>query len=377
MHKSSYTVVALILLIILYSISYTSVNSSSEEIIRLYDARYKTIPDTLPWYPIIVFGDNRPENTSDWRLPSIFYEIIDEINEINPIAVIGTGDHVGIGYEYQYQELYRVFNETSLENIWMAIGNHDVDSPDGLNNWLKYIGPEYYYVDDIPGWRIAVVNSETRIWSSWKNQVLVMYENLSNRSMVFVFHRPVYPSVEHNMRSDYARTLLNIFKEKGYPKIVLQGHWHGWGYQVVDNTTWIVTGGAGAPLYTYSVPQPENGEVVLGRHHYVVLILYPNQTFEFYPVLAGYGSVSVVRLNSTTYIVRNTKLDIHGDPVEMPVRIKYHVYGYELDTVLIAPPNSIVAVNYSVDNGVVRVMANTSNWYVYLYILRYLLLNHF
>ncbi len=365
MNKHVY--ILLLIFIIGFSLQTPIINSSQNNITPLYEAKHKTIPDTLPWYPIVVFGDNRPENTSDQKLPSIFYKIIEEFDTIQPIAVIGTGDHVGMGYEYQYEELYRVFNETNLENIWMAIGNHDIDVAEGRSNWAKYIGPEYYYVDDIPGWRIAVVDSETNLWANWKNQLLAMYENLSNRSLIFVFHRPAFPDVDHNLASDRINTLLNVFKSNGYPKIVLQGHWHGWAYEIKYNVTWIITGGGGAPLYTYGVPAPENGEVVVGKYHYLVLILYPNQTFQFYPVLMGVGSISVDKVNETTYIITNNKLDIHGNPVAMPVRIKHVVSGVEMDTVLMAPPKSKVYVTYLINGNTVKVLCNASKWYVYLY----------
>ncbi|MET1160272.1 MAG: metallophosphoesterase family protein [Thermoprotei archaeon] len=366
----SRVLVILALAIIFYMVlgSTEIITSDNGDIVPLYDKTRRIIPNTLPWYPILVFGDNRPENTGSAKYNPVFYRMIREFDEIYPIAVIGSGDHVGIGYEYQYVELYKVFNETRLENIWLAIGNHDVDVSEGWDNWAKYIGPEYYYIDDIPGWRIGIVNTETRLTMYWERQLRSMYENISNRSLVLVFHRPVYPDLDHNIRSDWIPITLNIFRELGFPKIVLQGHWHGWAYEVRYNTTWIVTGGAGAPLYTYEVPQPENGEVVIGVYHYTVLILYPNQTFRFYPVSILNGTLSVNKINDTAYLVTNTKLDVHGNPVEIPVRIKYEYNNYDVYVALMATPmENTIVVFKPLNETHLLITCNSTDWYAYAY----------
>lgn len=354
-----------ILIILMFIVSTTIIDSGSKDVTPLYEAKKKVIPDTLPWYPLVVFGDNRPSDTDQVKLPSVFYNIVRELDMIQPLAIIGTGDHVGKGYEKQYIELYRVFNETRLENIWLAIGNHDVEVYEGWSNWEKYISPEYYYVDDIPGWRIGVVDSETRLSENWRKQLISMYENLGNRSLIIVFHRPVYPDVDHNLGSDRIRVLNSVFKSYGYPKLVLQGHWHGWAYEIRNNVTWIITGGGGAPLYTYSVEKPENGDIVVGKHHYMILILYPNGTYTFYPVQMGIGSISIEKYNETTYIITNNKYDLKGKPIAMPVRIRHEIYGVEINTVLIIPPKSKIHVTYNINGNTVEVLSNATKWYVY------------
>ena len=341
--------------------------SSSEELLPIFNATRRVIPDNLPWYPILVFGDNRPGDTKSAAYNPVFYRIVEEFDTILPIAVIGTGDYVGLGYEYQYLEFYRVLNSTRLENLWLAVGNHDVEVSEGWDNWAKYIGPTNYYIDDIPGWRIGIVNTEVRLTKHWENQLKLMYENLSNRSLLLAFHKPVFPDVDHNIRSDWIPVTLNTFSSYGYPKVVLRGHWHGWGYSIRYNVTWIVTGGAGAPLYTYEVTKPEEGDIVTGVYHYTVLILYPNGTFRFYPVDIGSGKFSVKKLDDTSYLVVNSRVNLRGEPVEIPVRVKFTYNGVEVYTVLMAPPRSSVEVSYSTIDGVhIAISCNATEWYVYV-----------
>ncbi len=341
----------------------------------LYNITHWEIPDNLPWYPIVVIGDNRPDDTNAVKPPAIFYTIINEASKIYPVALIGTGDHVGKGTYEQYMELYRILNSSHIPNIWLAIGNHDIElHQESMNYWKEFIGPEHFYIDDIPGWRIAVINSETRLSRYWKQEILEAYNNLDNRSLILVFHRPVYPKVQHNLDTERSSMLLKIINEKDHVKLVLQGHYHGWGMQVKNNITWIITGGAGAPLYSYAKEVfRKDLQIINHKYHYVILILYPNQTFTYTPILAGSGSgiLSIKKINSTTYKVVNTKKTIYNTPAEIPIRIKYvltiNSTRKTLYIQLMTPYGKPVYVSvFNTSRGYI-VKANTTNWYAYIY----------
>ena len=339
------------------------------EIEPLFEKTRRTVPDTLPWYHLIVFGDNRPEDTRFTVFPSVFYRMVEEASRLRPIAVIGTGDHVGRGYERQYHELYRTLTMAGLENLWLAVGNHDVEALEGRANWARYVGPESYYIDDIPGWRIGIVSSEVGSARAWLRQLERVYNGLDNRSLILVFHKPILPDVGHNIRREWIPATMEFLERHGYPRIVLQGHWHGWACETRNDTAWIITGGAGSPLYELRVSvKPGSRELVAGVHHYVVLILYPNQTYRLYPVSINGGDLHVVRLNSTTILVSNTKLDVHGRPVSMPVRVRLSISGVEFYIVLMAPAMSNVVVSYSLEEASrVAIKSNASTWYAYAY----------
>jgi hypothetical protein len=42
----------------------------------LMDQRLKPIPQNLPWYPIMIFGDNRPSNIYANYPPEVFYRVV-------------------------------------------------------------------------------------------------------------------------------------------------------------------------------------------------------------------------------------------------------------------------------------------------------------
>jgi hypothetical protein len=66
------------------------------------DQRLKPIPQNLPWYPIMIFGDNRPSIIYSNYPPEVFYRVVSEMDAANLLATIGLGEHVGYGYESQY-----------------------------------------------------------------------------------------------------------------------------------------------------------------------------------------------------------------------------------------------------------------------------------
>ena len=353
------SLILLVSLILLLGTAYAQQQAHS-----LYEESRTVIPDNLPWYPVVVIGDNRPTNVNSIQLPKIFYMVVNETKEIYPIAVIGTGDHTGMGTQEQINVLYNVLK--GLQNVWLALGNHDLDAHQE-KYWIQVIAPDHYHVDDIPGWRVFILNSECRLSMQWKAQVNTIWNNLGNRSLILVFHRPIYPKVEHNLDPERAKYLLNKIAQHGHVKLVLQGHWHGYASEVKKGITWIITGGAGAPLYDYPKTPPDNATIVLERNHYIVLILYPNQTFTYEPILAGNGSgtLKIIRINTTAYKIINTKLDIFKKPAWIPVRLHVNVSGWDVYASLIVPPNATIIVNYEINGYDVKITSNATNWYAY------------
>lgn len=328
----------------------------------LFEKSKVTIPDNLPWYPIVVFGDNRPPNIQDLYSPPVYYDIINETKVINPIVVIGTGDHTGVGKEEQID----LFADSlkGLENVWMALGNHDLNYRK-LGYWKRVIGPEYFFVDDIPGWRISIVNSDRYPKDKFLEQVYYVLNN-TNRSIILVFHRPLFPYVRHNieeMGDGREHDLEAIIGNRTNIKLVIQGHWHGYATAMKDHVEYIITGGAGAPLYDWPAIVHNATDVVKGKYHYIILILYPNGTYEYYPVSVT-GEIVVKELNETAYIIFNNKTNIYGEPIDIPVRLEYEINNKMYYVVLMAN-NGVTIVNYKIIQNSVLFYTNSTKWYVY------------
>ncbi len=351
-------IVLLVLALVVSATSPLAIVSAEDSIKPLYD-NWKPIPDNLPWYPIGVFGDNRPSDVNQIDLPEPYYRIIEELRNITPIAIIGTGDHTGRGTTQQIDKLAATLQ--GLENVWLALGNHDLNDKK-VSYWKQVIGPENYYRDDIPGWRIVIVNCDMFPVMNLRN-TLTNLLNVHDRYIILVVHRPLYPDVDHNLE-DAAKTVVeNAIRTHPNIKIVLQGHWHGYAVAEKAGIEYIVTGGAGAPLYSWPSTVPGAKDVVKLKYHYIVMILYPNGTYVYKPI-SLVGRIQVIRINETAYKIVNTKKDLHNEPTWMPVRINYTINGKTYYVVLKASYGTTI-VNYKLVGDKVAFYTNSSDWYVY------------
>ena len=329
--------------------------------ISLYRDSGRVIPDNLPWYPLVVFGDNRPDNIHAIKYSNVFYRMMREMEVINPLAVIGTGDHTGTGSKEQID--YFIETMSRFDNVWACLGNHDLINGE-LNYWIENVAPEYYYIDNIPGWRIVFINSED---SDIQRLRLITEDMLkdTNRSIILVVHRPLYPNVEHNLwdrGGEFFQSIIQLVNRYNV-KLVLQGHWHGFASQKINGVEYIITAGAGAPLY-YKPSAVENATVVTGKHHYMILILYPNGEYTYTPVDVSAGNIEVRRLNETTILIHNTKLDLWSEYIKLPIRVNITVYNETYNVVLMANPGYTI-LSYTVSKGKIMIRTNSTNWYIY------------
>ncbi len=339
----------------------------------LIEVTHHTVPKGLPWYPIVVFGDNRPEVEVSTKFTPVFLEILNETRIINPYAMIGTGDQVGRGTPWQIEALYKLLSQSDIWNIWLAVGNHDIQYGGSAGQWSKTIAPLHYQRDDFPGWRIAVLDDETGSTDYWRSQLENTTIGLGNRSLILVYHRPVLPNVGHNMDPARASILFSFVRNHpGKVKLALQGHWHGFAVERNYNVTWAITGGAGAPLYEDRGPKPGNDTIVVtGRNHYLILILYPDGTFKYTTILVN-GSTSGISYrvekesteNGTVVkgFVDNSLVNIEGKPVAVPVRINLTDNGDSFIE-LMANPDSVTWFRFTANSTGYWVESNSTMWY--------------
>lgn len=354
---------------------YEGIAETTSEVIPLYNKTQTPLPQDLPWYFIVVIGDNRPKAVAWVQLPKVFYDSVNEISMINPQALVGLGDHVGQGSRRQYEEFYRVMNSSHIINQMYAMGNHDVAyGKKAWQFWKEYMGPYTIVYDGIPGWRILLLSSEAGL-DLWNQTLENAYSSLGDRFMIVGFHRPIKPYVHHNLQDDYKEmsdALLYYMKEHGRTPLVLQAHWHGWAEYHENGTDWLIVGSLGAPLY--STDSCEAAATCVSDYHYLVLILYPDGKYQYTPVLVGEnsGNITVEYINQTAVIIKNTKVDVYGNPIDMPVRVVYNLASgsslYQLNIVVLVPKETIGYIRLVEGPSGPKIMSNisTSNSYIYI-----------
>ncbi len=315
--------------------------------------RKEVIPQNLPWYPLIVFGDNRPEDVSSVKQPPVFIEIVKEMKLINPLAVVGTGDHVGSGRIDQMIEFTRIMS--SLINVWVIEGNHDIGTADALAWWHEHIAPKMYFKDDFPGWRIVFVSTEISYGEYQALRNFLDDALNTTRKVIIVLHKPIEPDLEHNAPPEIKNMVKSAIQKYGNVELVMQGHWHG--YAAVDDecTKYVVTGGAGAPLY-------QSG----GKHHYIILTLWSNGTYSMIPVSAEDGEIKIIHEGNSTIII-NTKEALDGKPTPIPVRVRLQLSdGVPAYAVINALPGA-TELQVKDDGSKIEAVINaTTSWYLYI-----------
>jgi hypothetical protein len=316
-----------------------------------YLGKHEEIPDNLPWYFVAVFGDNRPSTTWLVKYPDVYYMLINEVSISNPFAVIGTGDHTGSGLLEQMLEFVRTVE--NLSNVWVIEGNHDIGGSEARTYWLSNIAADMYFRDDFPGWRFIFFSTELPR-TKWDNLTMFLNQSLNtNRKAVLVFHRPLFPYVDHNIDSDLASLIKPVIRSHDNVVLALQGHWHGYTSQVIGGVRYVITGGAGAPPYDPGT-----------AYHYLYLILYPNGTYMLTTVKIKEGNLTVKRSNDSV-IITNTKLDIYLDNVSIPMRTWISYKDINVSVVLIANPGNTTISILKEDSNVYLTINPETQWYAY------------
>ncbi len=359
------------------SIPYLSVNYEMlTKFIAPLKQWYQPIPQNLPWYPLVVFGDNRPKDMSAVKFDEPFYRLVRELWLINPEAIIGTGDHVGLGRTDQIREFLKLM--AGLPNTWIATGNHDwsyVKAGANRQFWEEYVTPNLNIVDSIPGWRIILINGyalEAKDIDTSKitdivrrEDVIKAIENSGDRKIILVFHVPPldkgygYPTVFSRNQMEFLRSIIKDYSDK--IKLVLCGHWHVWNRVKYFNVDLVITGGGGAPLSS-SGGIPE--------YHYAILILMPNGTYKLWPIKTLTGEVKEyyenIGDNKIIVKIMNTKQNINNEPTIIPKRVSVSFNGITVYVYLLVPPGEHEIVFEKQDGKIiVETGKGINQWFVY------------
>ncbi|KAF0134668.1 MAG: Metallophosphoesterase [Candidatus Saganbacteria bacterium] len=219
---------------------------------------FKSFAQTSEAFSFAVYGDNRNGEET-------FRFLLNKINKDDEIAFsINTGDFITYGKEVEYKK-YIELTKLSKVKIYNVMGNHDAVNG-GYRRFEKYFGPNYYSFSYKNSQFIILDNSFKGVFDAKQYNFLISELNKSKGKNIFVFfHKPVFDPSE--VFPDYimserkiTRDLIEIFKRYKV-RYVFSGHIHGYAKADRDGVIYIVTAGAGAPLY---LPR-----YLGGFHHYI------------------------------------------------------------------------------------------------------------
>ncbi len=236
-------------------------------------------------FHFVVMGDNRPSYKYQ---PYIYYKITKQIADLKPDFIVSTGDIIA-GHDDNpavIDSMYRDFLDASksIEYIplYIAPGNHEeTDEKELKPIFLKYFKKTYqsftynnsYFIilnTNEPGFKYQIAGKQYRWLKKQLNKA-----NKEEYKHIFVFiHHPLYPKIHHIGSSldkfpEERDKLVKLFKDKNV-ETVFAGHVHIYNNSFINGIHQIITGGAGAPLYSKDYA---NG----GFYHFLYITVDDNE----------------------------------------------------------------------------------------------------
>ena len=197
-------------------------------------------------FSFVVFGDNQGNKP-------MLGQLIDRINREPGISLaFNNGDLVDFGTDAEYKDYIAMIAKLKVPTH-NVMGNHDA-ARGGEARFKKYFGPLYYSFDR-EGCHFVVINNAFKA-SFDRRQFEWLKKDLaaSRARHKFVFmHRPIFDPSE--IYKDYVMSGREVTEEimrlftRYRVDYAFAGHIHGYARAPREGVTYIVTAGAGAPLY--------------------------------------------------------------------------------------------------------------------------------
>jgi hypothetical protein len=254
---------------------------------------FRTLPTAPERYRIVAIGDARTQSAVWGRVSQRIHE-----QERDALFMIGTGDYPENGRQYQlWVEQFFAPGRDLLSRmpLWPAIGNHEGTRPyasgppppgtEGSHffSLFELPGNERWYRVDYQYLTLLVIDSNSRMGPGYGQYEWLRQQLRSERKRftVVVFHHPPISSSNHsNVFPDGTmveppidegrRFLLPLFEMYGVD-LVLNGHDHAYVRSYRAGTYYVVTAGAGAPLYQVDIYPNPHQQVAHSVHHYLAL----------------------------------------------------------------------------------------------------------
>lgn len=185
----------------------------------------------------------------------IYQEILRRVEQDNVAFLVNTGDLVNRGTVDQFQRFAELMNGFTIPFFPVA-GNHDADIG-SLENFLQYSrAPAEHYSFDYGQGHFVVADSHHGGINSSELAWLEADLNATDQplKMVFLHHPPFDPDGSDHIMV-YGNEKFMALMEKHNVAYVFTGHIHAYVEGLRNGVRYIITGGAGAPLYGAEHPQ--------------------------------------------------------------------------------------------------------------------------
>ena len=202
-------------------------------------------------FKCIFIGDSRG-SWDNWANAEM---VADAVNNESPIFVIHGGDMVDNGRIIEQWGNWLSLMMPLMQNstVYGILGNHEYNC-DRYFEIFSLPNNEKWYSFDYGPFHFVILDNYA-LWGSNSEQYQWLENDLANSNSFFkivCFHEPIYCSGGHSPRED-VRVVWEPLFIKYNVKLALQSHCHY--YQrtnKIEDIFYVVSGGAGGPLYTPS-----------------------------------------------------------------------------------------------------------------------------
>jgi hypothetical protein len=251
---------------------------------------------------IIAYGDTRftdPTNVKSTN-PKVRRWLVEKIAGEKPAAIVINGDLPlagDVANDYAvYKTETKIWRDQNI-HVFQTLGNHEFhgDAQKSLDNWWNTF-PEMrnrrWYAAQI-GARVYVmaIDSDTSLLPGsdqdrWIRQQLGALPSSVDFLLITMHHPPVadiqtHITVDHNPRPNEIafRDLLSEMAPKMHARILVSaGHIHNYERNVVNDVTYLVSGGGGAPPYFVERTKDDLYQsLMFPNYHYMRLTLLPDR----------------------------------------------------------------------------------------------------
>ena len=211
---------------------------------KLYTFHTSFEPDNTVKF--VVYGDSRGV-WDNWENANIVAQVIEEQQ---PYFVLHTGDLVKNGINWsQWIDFFSISKFIHNSTLYPCVGNHEYHALPYFQ-YFSLPGNEWWYSFDNGPVHFIALDSSVGIGLKVV-QLFWMINDLRSNDQPFTvvfFHHPLYSSGDHGSTL-HLRWLWKPVFEYFDVDIVFNGHDHCYERAQVNNITYVVTGGGGAPLY--------------------------------------------------------------------------------------------------------------------------------
>lgn len=241
------------------------------------EGRFTTAPSDARPFKFVVYGDSRSD-------PAAHLAVTRALESVSADFLVHTGDMVAMGDEEDdWRGFFEAENKLLRDRcVFAAIGNHELAGEKGVGaaTFLRYFAsadeggkerPKLYGTFRWSNTRFFLLNAmdswtgEDRVWLKEELDRAANEPGLVHRFAV-LHHGPHSSGPHGGNKRLHDNGVMTIFKE-GKVDLIIAGHDHAYERGTGEGVKYIVSGGAGAPLYPKKRTQPETA-IYESVHHF-------------------------------------------------------------------------------------------------------------